>query len=1121
MEKNLRTGELHLQAYKKALLFMKLSILLVLIGSLQVSAHVNGQSTVSISLKDQEISRVLNNIEKQGNFHFLYNSRLKDIHQKTSVEVNNESIQETLKKVFTGTDITYKMLNNGLIVLLSGKLTIQDIGITGKISGENGEALPNVSVSVKGTSKGTTTDNNGVFTITAPENGILVVSYIGYVFQEIKINSQSVIDVKLISSKKIMDEVVVIGYGSASKRDLTGSIVKISGKEIADKPNINPISSLQGKVAGLQVTTTGRLGEQPDVRILGTNSKTQTAPLYVVDGIFNDNIDFVNAADIESMEVLKDPSSLAIFGVRGANGVIAITTKSGKLGQLTVNFNTSVGVKKVVDAIKLTDAAGFKSLLTQQFVNDGQPPYAYWDKYTGNTNWQEAIEQTGVLNYNNVSISSGTDKNKFYMGVGYSTEQGIILHENLKKWTFTFRDELKVSRFVKLGFEVIGYQADLPKLSDFSNSISAAPIVVPFNSKFNVYNQMPFLLQDAQVDNPLRAVEEGNGQTLQSTYRTVGNVFAEINFLSKFTFKATYYADINSQQKRSYNPLVNMYNASVDTIVPVNIKTSVDQANIQTNKFQQDYLLTYANKFGGHSLTVMAGFSTVYNYYNEVNGRVSQYTTGNAIPIPNDPRYWYLDNFYANPSSRTIVTAKDPLFNNTTNLPLEWDQATVSFLARALYNYKGKYILNASYRRDGSSDISPSHRYQNFGAIGAAWEMSKEDFMQNQNIFDYLKIKGSWGILGNQYTAIHYPYEPILTASSAAVFGPGANQGQQLLAAYKPAFLADPNLRWETITSYELGFEFAILKNRLNLEANYYKKQTDNLLTSYPGANGSTPGITNAGGISNRGVELSLGWKDNFSSGFSYYINGNLTSLNNKVTSLYNNTPIYDGPSRTQVGDPIGSFFGYVVNGLYQNAADSAKYPQFSAPSKPGDLRFKDINGSGTLTDSDRVVIGNPTPKFIYGFSFGFAVKGFDFGIDFQGVSGNQIFRNWGNGAGYARLNYREARLGAWHGDATSNTEPIVSDQDAVNRENSTYMIESGSYLRIRNLQIGYNFKTSMLANVHIKSLRIYLNGQNIKTFKKNTGFTPDIGGSATQFGVDGGTYPVPAIYTAGLNVSF
>ncbi len=991
--------------------------------------------------------------------------------------------------------------------------------ITGKVTGTDGALVSGVTVQEKGIRTGTATDASGNFTLNVSKpNATLQVSSIGYETQNIDLNGRSVISIILHgAATKELEQVVVIGYGTASKRDLTGSIVKVAGKEVADKPNLNPINSLQGKVAGLQIIPTGRLGEQPDVRILGTISKSQTAPLYVVDGIFNDNIDYVNPADIESIEVLKDPSSLAIFGVRGANGVIAITTKSGKVGQLTVNFNTSIGFKKVVDKIAVTDAAGFKTLYTQQRINDGTVPYPYWDKYTGNTDWQNAIGQQGMLNYNNISITSGTDKNRFYMGLGYATDEGIIKHEKLQKLTLTFKDDLKVSKAIKIGFEVIGYQSKLPQNGNFGNAIVAVPIFTPFNTKFNVYNQPPFGIQDAQVGNPLRVVEETQGQSLSNTYRAVGNVFAEINFLRKFTLKATYYADLNFNDNRSYNPLVNTYNAVLDTIVHENTKTSVSQSNNRFSKFQQDYLLTYANKFGDHGLTLLGGFSTVYNDYTEVNGVVRQFTTGNALPIPNDRRFWYLDNFFADPSSRTLIKPGGDVFGNPN--PLEWQQTTVSFLARALYNYKGKYIINASFRRDGSSDISPKHRFQNFEAVGVAWEMSKEKFMANQNVINFAKLKASWGILGNQYTAIHYPFFPLLSGASSAVVGPGNNQ--QLLQAYQPSFLPNPNLQWETVTATEVGVEFAMLKSRLSIDASYYNKQTKNLLTNYPGASGTLPGITNTGSISNKGIELSINWKDRLSNGLGYSINGNITTLNNKVTSLYQNNPIFDQQSRTKIGDPIGSFFGYIVDGVIQDSKDSANSPQFSSPSRPGDLKFRDVNGSGKLSDSDRVVIGNPTPKFIYGFSLGLNYKGFDLGIDFQGVSGNQIYRRWGNGAGYARLNYRAARLNAWNGAGTSNSEPLVSDNDANNQLASTYMIESGTYLRIRNLQIGYNFNPAFLSKAHIKSLRFYLSGQNLKTFKHNSGYTPEIGGSAIAFGVDDGTYPVPAIYTVGLNLTF
>ena len=395
----------------------------------------------------------------------------------------------------------------------------------------------------------------------------------------------------MVVSKNSMDEIVVIGYGTASKRDLTGSIVKIAGKEVADKPNTNPVASLQGKVAGLQVVNSGKPGQEPDIRIRGTVSKTQTKPLYVVDGIFNDNIDYLNPADIESIEILKDPSSLAIFGVRGANGVIAVTTKKGKVGQLTVNVNSSVGIKKIVDKVDMVDAAGYKALLNQQFANQGTPAYQYFNLYNGNSNWADLITQKGFINTNNISITSGTDRNRFYMGIGNTTEEGVIKHEKLQKYSLTINDELKVSRAIKIGFNFTGYKSKLPQLHSLFNALSAAPVIEPFNTTWNVYNQMPFGIQDAQVDNPLRFVEETKGQDLSNAYRAIGSVFAELNFLKKFNFRAVFSGDLAFNENRHYTPQVFMYGAVNDTINMQMRVSKVSQRSNKFTKFQQDYLL--------------------------------------------------------------------------------------------------------------------------------------------------------------------------------------------------------------------------------------------------------------------------------------------------------------------------------------------------------------------------------------------------------------------------------------------------------------------------------------------------------------------------------------------------
>jgi hypothetical protein len=372
-------------------------------------------------------------------------------------------------------------------------------------------------------------------------------------------------------------------------------------------------------------------------------------------------------------------------------------------------------------------------------------------------------------------------------------------------------------------------------------------------------------------------------------------------------------------------------------------------------------------------------------------------------------------------------------------------------------------------------------------------------------------------VLGNQYVGIHYPFYPQLVSGQTAVFG------NNVIPAYVPAYLADPNLKWETVTSIEGGVELATLKNRLRVEANYFHKLTNNLLTTYPAVSGTPPGITNAGEIENRGLEASATWSDQVGD-ISYSIGGNITTLNNRVKQLYQpGFEIIEGSSRTTEGFPIGYFYGYIVDGIYQSETEKLKSPNASSLGTygPGDLKFRDLNNDGVIDDKDRTLIGNPTPDFIYGITLNAGYKGFDISADLQGVYGNEIFREWGNGNTFAPFNYRSDRLNRWTGPGTSNWEPQLNDTRGINKQASTYMIEDGSYFRIRNLQIGYNFSASALSRAHIKSLRLFLNGQNLKTFKNNAGFTPEFGGSATRFGVDAGSYPVPAIYSAGINVTF
>ena len=1088
---------------------MKLTCALILIACLHVSAGTYSQDRITLKLGSVDIKKALAAIEKKSGYRFLFNESVMTNKPKVSVDVTNAEITTVLNDICINNGIAYRILQNNLIVLkdaaLGQVIATPDIAVSGRVSSARGEPLPGVSVSIKGTQTGTTTDAEGKFSITVPdEKAVLVFSYVGYSSQELTVGSRTTIDVTLEEAGRTMDEVVVIGYGTANKRDLTGSIVTVKAKDIADRPATNPLSLLQGKVTGLSVVNSGRPGVEPDVRIRGTNTINGVKPVYIVDGILNDNINFLNPADIESIEVLKDPSSLAIFGVRGANGAIAITTKKAKAGQMIVNFNTSVGVKRVQDRMEFTDATQFKELYTEQLKNQaaGTFDYTLWN---GDTDWQDEIFQNAIVNYNNISITGATEKNRFYLGLGYINEEGIILHEKYRKFTLNFSDELRVTKGVKFGLTFNVYRAELPDAEKgVGSAIRAAPIAPVMDPGTGLYHTLPSF-QRAQVFNPLVGIDVEKNTRILREYRAVGSIYGEVDFLKHFNFRAQFYADYGVNTERRYFPILTVYNPE---IVGTNKRdtsrraTSVSQNESVFPKTQMDYLLTYKNDFGEHNLTVLAGITTYYRGFEGTNASVQQ---GSSQVIPNNPDKWYVDAV-GDPSTRVGSGSA-------------WEDASLSYLARALYNYQNKYLVNASFRRDGSSQFYRlGNEWKNFYAVGAGWVVSSEDFFDKQNFLDYLKLKGSWGVLGNKNIdeRYRYPAYPTLTNANSGVFG------NNVVAALEREYIPDPNLNWETVHSYEFGFELRTLENKLSFEANYYSKKTKDVLTLIAGPSGTLPGLGNLGEIENKGFEFAASWNYSITEDLDFFVSGNLTTIKNNVNRL-NKTgfEIFNGPARTTAGYPIGYFYGYVHDGLYQTSFEITKSPPNTLGAVlPGDIKYRDVNGDGKITVDDRTLIGNPTPDFTYGGSISFTYKGVDLGIDLQGVYGNEIYRAWNQGT-FADFNYLTDRMGRWNGSGTSNWEPILSTKRSINYQNSSYWIEDGSFFRIRNVQLGYRFGTDMLSRAKIKSLRIYFNAQNLATFTNSSGYTPEIGGSPTAFGVDNGTYPVPAIYTLGLNLNF
>ncbi|MDE3235026.1 MAG: TonB-dependent receptor [Bacteroidota bacterium] len=1121
----------------KVLLVMKLTIALLFISLMQVSAKGLSQSKVTLKLQAVELKKVLFQIEKKSNCRFLYNDDAISLaNQKVEVNVENAYVTDVLNRLFAGTNLVYKVLNDNLIVLSSKDNIITDVKVSGKVTNAAGEPLVGASILVKGSKVGTATDANGNFTITAPDNATLVVSMVGFESQEIRLEGQKLLAIRLQPSTQVLDQVVVIGYGTATKRDLTGSIVKVDGKEVADKPNANPIASLQSKVAGLYVVNNGTPGQAPDIRIRGTVSIGQVHPLYVVDGIFNDNIDYLNPNDIESIEILKDPSSLAIFGVKGATGVIAITTKKAKAGKTVINFSSSYGFKTLVDKIKMANASQFNTLFAEENANNNVPTPDY-SALNANTDWIDAVTRTGNFSNSSLSVSSSTEKNRFNFGLSYIWDQGIIKHEQLDKVLLSLSDELKVSKSIKLGVNFNTSRTNNPYNATWvldaarkvMPQVSASPkqfrVQNPYGGdslNANIYSGLDAALQNSGVVNPLLILENEWDKTINVEYRYVGSVYTDINLTKNLNFRATWYGDMSNTNVRSYAPLYYYYDPLSNNPTLIRNQTSLTENDNDWRKFQQDYILTYKKSFsGGHNLTATAGFTTYYfgNFNRQV--MVKQGTDAASLPIPNDKRFWYVSSGFG------VV---DP--TNTVSSQSEY--STVSVLGRVLYNYKGKYYLNASLRDDASSRL-PNHQHQQFWAAGAAWEITKEDFMQNQKIFDFLKLKGSVGVLGNQTssmldgTPINYPAYPNLQTGINAIFG------TNIFAAAQPAYIANPDLKWETVNASEIGIELNAFQNRLHFEANYYNKVTNNLMTYVDRSSIGLPNeLINGGSLRNWGEELSATWTQNLNKDFTLSVNGNITFMKNEVLSLAKDLPTGvlirsfmnngSAESRTMVGQPIGSFYGYVVDGLYQSYADILASPVASSIGsyRPGDFKFRDVNKDGVITADDRTVIGNPTPKFIYGTSVNLTYKRISLGVDLGGVYGNDVFRTWGSlESPFQRVNYPAFKMNRWHGAGTSNWEPIISQADRFNYNGSTYNIEDGSYFRIRNIQLGYAVDEKFLSRYKISALRIFANVQNLKTWKHNLGYSPEYGGDATAFGYDNGGGAIPMITTVGLNVTF
>lgn len=1089
---------------------MKLTIALMTLVCMQVAAKTYSQDRVTIRMNEAEIKKVLFAIEKKTSFRFLFSEDIVKDQPPVTIDVVEAPIDQVMGILLGNSGISYKIINETLVVLRKGvaasEIEISEIRVTGKVTSPSGEPLIGVSVKIKNSSVGTTTNAQGDYAITVPDDATLEFSYVGFTAIEEKVAGRAVINVTLQASTQVLDQVVVVGYGTQRKRDLTGSISTVKGEELAKLPATNPVSSLQGKVAGLTVSNSGRAGSSPVVRIRGVNSPNSASPLYVVDGILHDNIDFLNPADIETIDILRDPSSIAIYGLRGANGVIAITSKKAARGRTTINLQSSVGVQVVHDKISLVDAAGFKKLYDAQLANLNAAPFDYTN-YTANTNWQDLVLRDAIITSTNLSIANSGEKNSSLISLGYTNQAGVEIYDNYERYLVRIKEEIKFNNNIRIGGDLTGYHwiNEPPVGNLITNALWAAPIVpVQFNE--NTYYSMPSF-QRAQVGNPIANVNRNKGNTIDKGYRLIGSLFAEVKFLKSFTWRSTVYTDLGFNFARNYTQLpysfINLGEGAAPTTTTIDnsVRTAITQEQSESRRYQQDHTLTFDRRLtGGHSLNVVAGFTTVYNISSFVNGTRRDTT----LNVPDDPDFWYLG----------IINVNNPLSNGGGGS----ENSIVGTFARVSYAFKNKYLLNATIRRDGSSKFAPENRWGTFGSVGAGWVVSDEDFMDKVSTIDYLKIRGAWGLTGNANGFADNLYRPGIQNASTAIFG------DNIYSSIQASYIPDPNLHWETIKGIDVGFDIRLLNKRLNAEVTFYNRTTTDLLTPVTLPNETRSYFTNLGKITNKGIEISAGWSDVIGKDLNYSASANFSYNKNNVNSIGDNINFQltgnGGVNLTTTGQSVGYFFGYTQAGIYQSTADLAKQPALST-SLPGDIAYADLNGDGVITTADRGYIGTPFPPYSFGGNIVLEYKGFDFEIAGQGFAGHKIYTQRRT-ATFATLNYESMRLNAWTGPGTSNIEPILDNVRGNNFLFSTYFLEPGDFFRIRTLQIGYTFRENLLKRVGIQKARIYLNGQNIKTWSRVTGYSPEpLIGSILGGGADNGAYPVPAIYSFGINLTF
>ena len=1101
--------------FKQIFRIMRISTFLLMVCVFcSYAGNVHSQNAkVSIRMNNVKLDKILNEIENQTDYLFIYNNQV-DINKITSVKVKNEAVAQVLDKILSGTGINYELEGTHIILTTEA---IKDLHaqqqaktVTGTVTDVSGEPIIGANIRIKGTTTGTITDIDGNFSIEAEPQSVIEVSYIGYLTQETVINNQKSIRFLLKEDTKTLDEVVVIGYGVQKKADLTGSVANINTEKLNTQSNANIGQALQGKIAGVDIVSQGGApGSGTRIMVRGIGTLNNASPLYIVDGMYMNSIDHINPNDIASIDVLKDASSAAIYGSRAANGVIIVTTKEGSNteGKPIIDLSVNLGISTASKFLDMLDAKGWAEVTTIARQAIGKPAL---DMATDLANkpdndWQDIMFRPALMQNYNLSVKGGGKYSTYYTGLGYFNQDGIVKGTNYQRYNIQSKNDYKRGIFSAGTNLIISFSHDKPLHQELRGGMIGTILQsVPTLEKYDDTREGGYGGTYGDVVNiphPLAIIDDNIMDRYNENVKIFANLYAQIELFKGLKYKLNLTPDFSFERYKNY---LNKYDFGLAT----NSITQLTERQRRRRNILVENLLTFDRTFGEHKISALAG----YTYQDSRFRHIQAY--GEGLPQG--------------------LEEIDAATTNRSNEGNSWRSVLTSILGRVFYSYQNKYLFTATIRRDGSSKFGKNNRYGYFPSFSLGWNVAEEKFMENVHWLDQLKLRGGYGVLGNQEID-NYQYSSTITTG---INYPDGNGG--LLQGAFPKNFANPDIKWEETAMTNVGIDFMAFNNRLSLTADYYVKNTKDILLTVPipiSSGGANDPIRNAGKIRNNGFEFNLGWMDQPNPDISYGINLIGSFNKNKVIAMGSESGSIKGgstnqnitTSETKAGYPIGGYWLISTAGYFNSQEEVDAYAKdgkkIQPAAEPGDIKFVDANNDGVINDDDRVFQGSPFPDFTFALNGNMRYKNFDLSIGLQGVLGNKIYNATRQTLEDVTKgsNFLASCLDYWTPGNKNASHPRLTwdDPNRNTRAESDRYLENGSYLRLRSVQLGYTFPQTWFKGA-IQHARVYINAENLFTITSYSGYSPDVNADNANYrGFDNFIYPTNRTFMLGLNVTF